>query len=162
MKRLHTYWNSLNEREQVSLGLGGIVGIVYLFYLCIYSPLTTAVITHNQQLQEKRETLAWMEKVAQQANSKTPTTQAIDNSKLLSLLASELKKPAFSPFPYQLQQTASNDIQLQFDKIPYSTMMLWLWDITHRYRIHIKEIHIEQTASPTKPGLVKLHLLLFT
>lgn len=48
------YWNNLNERERWMVGIATVCVIFYLFYLFIYSPLTTAVATKFQQLQEKR------------------------------------------------------------------------------------------------------------
>lgn len=156
--KLLTYWKSLNEREQGSLGFAGLFCIIYLFYLVIYSPLISAVANKDLQLQDKRETLAWMQKIQQQYRQISKKTQAIDNSKLLSLIASELGKPAFSAFPYQMQQTGSGDIELSFEKIPYNAFITWLWEISHHYTIHIKELHIEHSETP---GIVKLNLLIF-
>ena len=154
------YWKSLNERDQLSLSIGSIVGIAYLFYLLIYSPLTTAVANSTQQHQDRRETLIWMQKTQQQYRQPTKAVQPINSSKLLSLIAAEFKKPNFKAFTYQLQQTGSGDVQLNFEKVPYNQLMKWLWEITHQYVIHIKEIHVEHAAEPTKPGMVKFNLLI--
>lgn len=156
--KLLDYWKSLNEREQGSLGFAGLFCVIYLFYLVIYSPLTSAVTNKNQQLKDKRESLAWMQKIQQQYRQPGKAIQAIDSSKLLSLIASELSKPAFSAFTYQMQQTGSGDIELSFEKIPYNAFIKWLWEISHHYTIHIKELHIEHSETP---GLVKLNLLIF-
>ena len=157
--KLLAYWKELNEREQLSLGLAGLFCVVYLFYLVIYSPLTSAVTNKTQLLQDKRDTLVWMQKTQQQYRQSNKAAQPIDNSKLLALIASELGKPAFSAFTYQMQQTGSGNIQLSFEKIPYNAFITWLWDTTHRYTIHIKELHIEHTETP---GIVKLSLLIFS
>lgn len=156
--KLLAYWKSLNEREQGTLGFAGVFCVIYLFYLIIYSPLTSAVANKNQQLQDKRETLAWMQKIQQQYRQPGKALEKLDSSKLLSLIASELGKPAFSVFTYQMQQTGSGDIELSFEKIPYNAFITWFWEISHHYTIHIKELHIEQSETP---GLVKLNLLIF-
>ena len=159
--KLIAYWKNLNEREQWSLGLVSLIGLIYFFYLLVYAPLTNAVTNGAQQLQERQETLAWMQKIQPQLNHQTnKAAQVIDTSKLLSLIAAELSKPNFKAFTYQLQQTGSGDIQLSFEKVPYNVFMKWLWDITHQYVIHIKEMHIEPLPAPEKPGLVKFNLLI--
>lgn len=156
--KLLAYWKNLNEREQGSLGLAGLFCVIYLFYLMVYSPLISAVANKNMQLQDKRETLAWMQKIQQHYRKPGKAPETLDSSKLLSLIASELSKPMFSAFTYQMQQTGSGDIQLSFEKIPYNAFITWLWGISHHYTIHIKELHIEQTKTP---GIVKLNLLIF-
>ena len=133
--------------------MAGLFCVVYLFYLVIYSPLTSAVANKTALLQDKRDTLAWMQKIQQHYRQTSKTAQAIDNSKLLFLIASELGKPVFSAFTYQMQQTGEDDIQLSFEKIPYNALITWLWETTHQYTIHIKELHIEHTETP---GIVKL------
>ena len=156
--KLLTYWQSFNEREQISLGFAAIFCIIYLFYLAVYSPLTSAVENKNQQLQEKRETLAWLKKTQKQYREPASAAQPIDSGKLLSLIATELGSPRFKPFPYQMQQTGSDDIQLNFDEIPYNAFITWLWGTTHHFTIHIKELHITHTS---KPGIVKLDIIMF-
>ena len=157
--KLLAQWKNLNEREKWSVALGGIFCGVYLFYLTIYSPLTRAVASKEQQLQEKRETLAWMQKIQQQYRQTNPVTKKINNSKLLSLIATELSKSTFKTFTYQMQQTGAGDIQISFETVPYNAFITWLWEITHQYTIRLKELHIEHSATP---GLVKLNLLIFS
>lgn len=154
---LLSYWKNLNEREQWTLAIGGIFCGIYLFYLIIYSPLITAVATRNQQLQEKRETLVWMQQIQKQYRRPQQALQKISNSKLLSLIASELSSPSFKGFTYQMQQSGAGDIQLSFEQVPYNTFITWLWDMTHQYRLSIKELRIEHHKTP---GLVKLTITL--
>ena len=157
--KLITSWKNLNEREQAGLGVAGLFCVIYFFYLIIYSPLISAVANKNQQLQDKRETLAWMQKIQQQYHQVNKKTNSFDNGKLLALIASELNNPTFKVFTYHMEQTSSGDIQLSFEKIPYNAFITWLSKISHQYTIHIKTLHIEHTKTP---GLVKLNLLIFS
>lgn len=150
------YWQNLNERERWMVGIAAVAVVVYGFYLFIYSPLTLAVNTRTQQLKEKSETLVWMRGVKGQRGQHRPP-QAIDNSKLLSVIASQLSSKPFSPFPYQLEQTGVGDIQLSFEQIPYAAILRWLWALNNDYTVTLKQIRMDKTDTP---GVVKLMVLL--
>ena len=155
---MNVYWSNLNERERWILSLGALFCVLYLFYLLIYSPLTSAVHDKSQQLAEKQETLVWMQHVRQQYKiKKAPET--LTSSKLLTVLAEQLNATSFKQFPYQLQQTGASDIQLIFEKVPYNAFMSWLWSINEKYTISIKQLNAERTDTP---GVVKLMIVIAT
>jgi general secretion pathway protein M len=150
------YWNNLNERERLMLGICGVLCIIYLFYLLIYSPLTKAIQDKTKQLSEKQATLVWMADVSKEYKATKPL-QTLTKSQLLSMLAAELNVASFKNFPYQIQQTGQNDIQLLFEKVPYNGFMVWLWSLNQKYRIVVKQFNIERTDTT---GIVKLTLIL--
>ena len=155
---MRTYWSNLNERDRFTLVIGAVVCVVYLFYLLIYSPLTTAVHNKSQQLTEKQETLAWMKQVrVLHHTKKAPKT--LTSSKLLAVLAEQLNTTSFKQFPYQLQQTGVSDIQLIFDRVPSNAFVHWLWSINEKYTIVIKQLNMERTDTP---GVVKLMIIIAT
>lgn len=153
---MKAYWNNLNERERLMLGICGVLCIIYLFYLLIYSPLTKAIQDKTKQLSEKQATLVWMADVSKEYKATKPL-QTLTKSQLLSMLAAELNVASFKNFPYQLQQTGQNDIQLLFEKVPYNGFMVWLWSLNQKYRIVVKQFNIERTDTT---GIVKLTLIL--
>jgi general secretion pathway protein M len=155
---INAYWLNLNERERWTLGFGVVFCVAYLFYLLIYSPLVTAVHNKSQQLLEKQETLVWMQQVRHQHNTRKPP-QMLTSSKLLTVLAEQLNATSFKQFSYQLQQTGVSDIQLVFDKVPYNAFVAWLWAMSEKYSISIKQLSIERTDTP---GVVKLLLVVAT
>ncbi|KTC81592.1 type II secretion system protein GspM [Legionella brunensis] len=153
-----SYWNNLNQRERWMVGIAIACIVFYLFYLFIYSPLTTAVSSKTLQLQEKRETLAWMQQIQHQPqNKKIP--QPITNAKLLTLIGSQLNNGSLRKFVYQLQQTGPGDIQLSFEQIPFIPFLTWLWALTNDYAIVLKQFSAERTETP---GVVKLTIIIAT
>lgn len=155
---LSAYWANLNERERVILGIGIIVCVGYLFYLLIYSPLTNAVYHQSKALLEKQETLAWMQQVRAQHKLKQPR-KALTSSQLLAVLALQLKTTSFKQFPYQLQQTGAGEIQLIFEQVPYNGFVAWVWSITEKYTITIKQLNVERTSTA---GIVKVTMMIVT
>lgn len=153
---MKNYLNSLNEREKWMVIITALCLFIYCYYLLLYAPLSNKVTQKSVQLVEKVETLAWMQKVKQQAHS-SKTKQTVDNSQLLTVLAAQLKENTTLKFPYQLQQTGSGDIQLMFEAVPFKLFMGWLTTINEKYTITIKQLDIEHTDTP---GVTKLMIII--
>jgi len=150
------YFNSLNERERWMVIGTALCVFIYVYYLFLYSPLSNHVTLKSTQLIEKTKTLAWMKTVRPSTHS-PQTRQTVDNSQLLSLLASKLKEDSTLKFPYQLQQTGSGDIQLTFDEVPFKAFIRWFAKINERYAITIKQFDAEQSKTP---GVIRLMIIL--
>ena len=157
-KTLITYWANLNERERITVSIGIIVCVGYLFYLLIYAPLINAVHHQTKALLEKQETLAWMQQVRAQHQLKQPP-KALTSTKLLAVLAFQLKTTSFKQFPYQLQQTGAGEIQLIFDQVPYNAFIAWVWSVSEKYTITIKQLNVERMPTP---GVVKVTMMIAT
>uniref|UniRef100_UPI0018DB3975 type II secretion system protein GspM n=1 Tax=Legionella tunisiensis TaxID=1034944 RepID=UPI0018DB3975 len=80
------------------VGIGSLFVLFYLFYLLLYSPLTTAVSNKAAQLSEKQQTLTWMQQVHQQPK-KQKIQQSINNAKLLTLIGNQLGTGSLRFFP---------------------------------------------------------------
>lgn len=148
---IKSYWLNLSERDRLVLSVGGLVVLVYLFYLLIYAPLTGAVETQSKLWVEKQETLAWMKR---QSKVK-PQSKQIDRN-LLSLFSTQLKQASFSQFPYQLQQSGSEHVQLSFDQVPYVDFLIWLRKLNQRYMMTIAELTVTRTETS---GVVKMNVV---
>jgi len=148
---MKAYWNQLNEREQVLVGLGGIGGVALLFYLLIYNPLVSAVEEKKSEWVDKKTTLQWMQQAQQTyAHEQAPTQ--VTTATLLSVLTELLSHVSFQRFPYQLEQTSSGDIQLTFDAVPYNLFVSWLQTQSKHYTLVIKSLYFSKTNTP---GVVK-------
>ena len=149
------HWNNLNDRERWMLGLGGVCFVVFLFYLLVYSPLVGGISEKSQQLIEKQDILAFLQKAKQQQTG--IQAQVLSPSQLLTVLAEQLNNSSFHRNPYQLQQTGSGDIQLSFDEVPFNAFLSWLWSMNEKYVFSIQQLNAERTATP---GVVKMILMI--
>jgi general secretion pathway protein M len=153
---MKTYWNNLTERECLLLGAGGVFFFFCLFYFVLYAPLIESVHEKNQQRIEKQETLLWMKQALTQQKP-GHVKERLSPGKGLAILATQLKTSSFHHFPYQLQQSGADDIQLLFDEVPYQAFLTWLALLQERYAFTIKQFNAEQTKTP---GVVKLMLII--
>ncbi|HAT1658154.1 GspM family type II secretion system protein LspM [Legionella pneumophila] len=155
---MKTYLNTLNDREKWMVIVAGISLLIYGYYLLLYAPLSNQVNQKSTQLIEKTETLEWMKQVRMQKRF-AKRKESVDNSQLLTILASQLKNNKTLKFPYQLQQTGSGDIQLTFDAVPFQNFIQWLAKINELYSINIKQFDVERTSTP---GVTRLMIILST
>jgi len=153
-----TYLNTLNDREKWMVIVAGVSLFIYGYYLLLYAPLSNQVNQKSTQLIEKTETLEWMKQVRMQKRS-AKRKESVDNSQLLTILASQLKNNKTLNFPYQLQQTGSGDVQLTFDAVPFQNFIQWLAKINEVYSISIKQFDVEKTSIP---GVTRLMIILST
>ena len=141
---MKNYWHNLNERERLMLVIGSVCLIAYLFYLLIYAPLHAAVTKKTQEFIEKKETLSWMKHARTQRRlNKAP--QRVNNTQLLALLSRQLRGTSFRSFVYQIQQAGNGDIQLFFEQVPFNAFLLWLYNLSEKYTISVKQIQVERT-----------------
>lgn len=153
---MKSYLNNLNERERWMVISAALCVFVYVYYFFLYSPIVSRVEERQSQLLEKTQTLQWMNKVKDQKNSGT-VKKTIDNGQLLTLLSTQLKNHATIKFPFQLQQTSSGEIQLNFEQISFNLFVEWLAQLNNKYKINIKQFDINKTPTP---GIVQLMIIL--
>jgi general secretion pathway protein M len=153
---MKSYLSSLNEREKWMVAGALLCLILYCYYIFLYVPLSHQVGQKSTQLVEKISTLEWMKKVRLQ-NHKPKTKKTVDNSQLLTILATQLKEEFTQKFPYQLQQTGSGDIQLTFDAVAFNSFIDWLEKINEKYTFTLKQFNAEKTPTP---GVVRLMILI--
>ena len=140
-------WSRFNDRERWMLGFGGVCCGFYLLYALIYAPLIDGVHDKRAEVLEKQTTLVWMQRVSQQQNA-THAQKKVSTSTLLTVFARQLKTTSFHQMAYQLEQTGGGDIQLSFDAVPYTAVMVWLRGMTEAYACSIKQLNIERTKTP--------------
>lgn len=154
---IRQYWSKMNERDQMALSIGGTVLLVILFYSLMYSPLLNAVKEERATLIEQHETLLWMESVQSSSQERSVKKKTIGSNKLLGIINQQLNQPDLRPFPFQLQQINKTDIQLSFDRVPFTVFIHWLWELSEQYQITIQQLSLEKL---NKPGIIKASLVL--
>lgn len=150
------YFNNLNDREKWMVIGGGICLIFFIYYAFLYAPLRNAATQQSEKLVEQIDTLEWMKKIKQEGHS-LQKKQKLDNSQLLTLVATQLKQSKTINVPYQLEQTGSGEVQLSFDEVPFKLFITWLEKINETYSFTVKQLNIEKTKTS---GVTKLMIVM--
>ena len=153
---MKSYLNNLNEREKWMVVGAALCIFIYAYYFFLYSPIASRVDDRQMQLNEKTETLLWMNKVKNQKNTGV-IKKTIDNGQLLTIVSTELKHHESIKFPFQLQQTSSGELQLNFDQVSFNLFIEWLAQLNNKYKINIKQFDINKTPTP---GIVQMMIIL--
>lgn len=149
---IKSHFEQMNKREQLLVGLTTVIVVIYLIYLFIYEPLSVAQTEATKQLQEKKETLNWMNQIKVYAG-KSSRQSISDNSQLLSILTQQLSHSSLKPFPYQLQQSGGGNVQLSYDRVPFNPFIEWLLSFQAKYAITIDRF---TATKHDQEGMVKL------
>ena len=150
---MKAYLNTLNDREKWMVIFCFLCIFIYIYYLFLYVPLNNKVILKSTQLVEKIQTLEWMKKTRLKGHS-SKAKKTVDNSQLLTLLATQLKEDETLNAPFHMQQTSSGEIQLTFDEVPFKPFVTWLAKIDSQYTMTIKQLNIEHTHTAGVTQLV--------
>ncbi|OYV55355.1 MAG: hypothetical protein B7X00_00745 [Legionella sp. 21-45-4] len=151
-----THWKKLEEREQLALMVGIVFCILVGGYWLFYLPLVNAIEARQRQLQESRNTLAWIKQVKPLLDKKK-SLEVLSSSHLLTVLSDQLAETALKQYPYQLQQASKDSIQLGFEEVTYTTFMSWLNQVSNKYAFTIKQLVMDAID---KPGMMKVLLLI--
>lgn len=153
---IQQFWAKLSERDQWAVLLGGGFLGLFLLYSLMYTPLTNAVKSQRSTLMEQQETLSWMHSVQKHFVTKHKK-KSISSNKLLAVINQELNQSDFSSFSFNLQQINTTDIQLNYDTVPATKILIWLWKLNSQYQINISLLSLDKLQ---KPGLVKASIVL--
>lgn len=147
---LKDWWNERNQREQYILSSGGIIVLVLLVYLLIWSPLTTHIATLRQNITQNTSLLNWMNAAtykidqyrAQGFQKKKPNNQPI-----LVAIEQSLMQQKLSQYTSNTQQQSNQQIDLTFNNAPFDKMITWLETIWKTDNIVVKKITVTKTKT---------------
>lgn len=149
---IKNHFEQLNTREQIMVSVTSVIVIFYLVYLFIFEPITVAQSEALKQLQEKRETLAWMQQVKHHAGQSS-RQKVQDTSQLLAIITEQLSQSGLKPFPYQLQQSGGGNVQLSYEKVPFNPFIEWMISFQADYSITVQQL---TATKQDQEGMVKL------
>jgi general secretion pathway protein M len=151
-----SYWNRREKNEQKALIAGCVIVFIYAIYIFIYTPIQTMTTTQRLQLQDKRETLNWIQKVRPQIQQ-TSHAVPIQTTELLSIVQKTLSQAPFKSFPSQLNQSNISDVEVKFQRVPFNALIKWMWDLNEHYQLNIK---LFEAQISDIPGVCQAHVIL--
>lgn len=152
MNALSEYWRSLSGREQLTLGLGGIVVAAIMFYVIVWEPWHKELNRLRAQVPQKIETLAWMKqqlKVAQVLQKQRPggggTNQSIP---LLTVIEQTANKAAMRKSIRRMQPTENNAVQVWLDELYFDNWLKWI-DLLQKRGIDVNNVTVSRAQTNT-------------
>src|SRR3990167_4419130 len=125
-------WPIIHSSEHWLMKITVVASVIFL--ICVIW-IHHVIKVKKHSLIDKKATYVWM-KTVHAAHIQPQKT--VNESQLLAVMAEELEHVSFKQFPLHMQQAGAHLIQLSFDKVPYSDVMVWLWKLTHNYQVNIQ------------------------
>lgn len=161
MNNLQVWWMQLQDRERRFIRYGGITATMLLFYVLLWSPFLDTVSQAQQDLEDKRQLLQWMQTASVQyqqlkKQSNGPANLSTDN--MLSTVSQSLKDNALTSLVSEIKQTNDLKVTVNFKQVNFDDLIQWLLNIRKQYGLQVDQIQVEQVS--TAPGLVQAALVL--
>lgn len=152
--------NSLASREQKMLIVGSIVCIILLGYLFIWRPFFEETATIREQVIAQKQLLQWMQVTAKEIKALHEqgfASKTIGDQSLLTFIDTSTDANQLDQFVSQIHQTNNNAVAINFNSVPFDSLLSWLTILWKQYNIKV----ISFSANPAdKHGLTTIELIL--
>lgn len=154
---MRAYWDNLEPREKRLIQLAGGFLSLLLVYVFLIEPISASLGSQRQQLIVQRETAVWLHKQWQQYQNAFPAQgKRLSREDILTEFSSSLSKSPLAKFPTSISQSATEEIHLENKKVPFHTILEWLYNMDKRYEFQIVKCQMDALSTP---GLVSVDLL---
>jgi general secretion pathway protein M len=145
--------DSLSERDQRTLKIGGAIAVLLLVYAVIQ--LDSSVASAHKRLLKKQDDLAWIRNNAPELAALGPLRGAGEGESLLVVVDRSARESGLSVTGSDPAGPGALNIRLQ--KVPFNTLMAWIGRLGQTNGIRVDNASIETAGSP---GLVNASFVL--
>jgi len=140
---------SLNERERMLVGGGGIAVVIMLLYAMVWNPVMQGVVEQQAALTRASKLLVWMKKsVADARGLQGAGAQAAGlrpGQSLLSLIDSTAKTSGFGAQVKRVKPEGENKVQIWIDEVSFDQLVQWLETLEKRYGVHVASTTMDRS-----------------
>ncbi len=144
------WWLNLPLREKQMLSVGSIAVVFFILYQFIWSPLVTLNNDMRDRIQHNRDTLNIMQNIdtSIQQLSKSQENNNHPTGSILGIMQTEMNNSAFASHVTQLRQADNDSVQVNFRKIDFDQMLVFLNTLWKKYHFIVSQITVTPTGAP--------------
>lgn len=150
------WFAQLNQREQMSLLVLGLILALYLLYLFIWAPL----VDQREQLALQNSAIAasqvrvdaMVSQLLQLRESGVKTGNRRNLTSVINESTSRLQLPVM-----RLQPNSRGEIQVRLENAAFDVVLQWLYEMEHKEQMLVREVSLTQSSSA---GLVNVTALI--
>ncbi len=154
------YWQGLQPRERIALGIGAVAVVFALFYFALWQPLMDARKTVQREVQQQRELLHWMRMAASEAQalrgSANPAGKGLGGQSLLSLVDRSAKQQGLGDAMKRVEPDGG-EVRVWFEEAAFDRLVGWLQKLAREHGVKVVSATIERGEAS---GLVDARLRL--
>jgi general secretion pathway protein M len=150
------WFESLEQREQIFVGGGGIAVFIAIVYAFIWVPLDTGQQTLLKDVSSWQQSLAELKplKGLQPANPGAgPGNVSAAQQTPVVIVDQTLRARGLDRSLKRSQPTTSNGIRVEFENVAFDDLVLWLGDLSGQYGMSVTSGSMS-TSSQSAPGRI--------
>lgn len=161
MDKLKKYWFGLQERERLTLGVGGLLAFLIVFYMAIWRPWHHAIDYMENSIQALRGNLVWMRQQSDMlaAGGEAPASQQVRgaNQSLISVIEQTANRQKISQSIQQLTPSADGtEVRVVLEDVNFNLWITWIDALFKQYGVDIKQITAERVED--KPNTAEIRV----
>lgn len=148
MQQLHSWWLSLQKREQQLLLGAGVTLAIAAFYWLLWAPLHQSYQTQQQQLQQMSQQLL------QVRSFPVVSVQSKVQGSLTDIISSSARTHKIQVSRMQPQ---NDQMQVMLNDISFDQLLIWLHELQYQHNVSIVQLDLSVADAP---GMVRVRRLL--
>ena len=148
IQQLHSWWLSLQKREQQLLLGAGVTLVIAAFYWLVWAPLHQSYQTQQQQLQQVSQQLL------QVRSYPAVSAQTKVQGSLTDLISSSARSHKIQVSRMQPQ---NDQMQVMLNDISFDQLLAWLHELLYQHNVSVVQLDL---AAADGPGMVRVRRLL--
>ncbi|NJO14704.1 MAG: type II secretion system protein M [Thioploca sp.] len=145
---------NLNYRERWVLLSGTVLLVFILSYFWWWQPFIAKHIQLTHIIAAQQKSLQWMTQSAAEIQQlRQPLSHSVSSTNSLSLLTlidKSMRQGTLNSVSKRIESKSNQEVQLHFEQVSFTELMLWLAQLYNQYQIQVDSIHIEQLTLPDK------------
>ena len=156
------WFESLESREQLFVGLGAVIVVVALMYGFIWAPLDRnhdSMATSVDDWQRSLAELQPLKGLAQSSSQASGSAVKAGQQAPIIVVDQTLRSRQLEQFRRRSQPTSSNGIRVEFENVAFDDLVLWLGDLSAQHAMHVQAGSLS-AITQAGPGRINASLTL--
>lgn len=155
---IKSWWEQLSERDQRILKIGAPIVIVLLFYVLVWSPLSTAIEDRKQTIASTQSLLLFMQRSWLSISRYATVPKSVQaTGDILSVVEAALSQQNMTRYLKSVNEPSPGELLLSFKSVPFDQLIKQLQQLLENDGIHVKKLN---ASKQSKSGIVDARVLL--
>lgn len=155
------WFENLEAREQLFVGIGGLVVLLILLWAILWMPLNKGHSNMRASVDNWQRSLAELRSIGANVQSSTGTTESSRvnvNESPVVIVDRTLRERSLNNTAKR-QQPTPNGIRVEFEDVAFDELVVWLGDLNTQYAMEVQAGSLS-TASRAGPGRINASITL--
>ena len=156
------WFEGLEQREQIIVGVGGVIALLILLWALVWMPLDRAHNDARANLERWQDALADLRVVAANLGAGGPvsaTSRPVSSSDSPVVIVDRTLREHALNNTARRQQPTPNGVRVEFENVAFDQLVVWLGDLNSRYAMEVQAGSLS-IASRSGPGRINASLTL--